>query len=101
MGSTFQSEKLKKRKDDISAKRERRRDPEARKMAPRGLGSRRVIHKAPIPQPTQQNQSAPTPQKPSSPPAPQKPEVMPLVRKDRLDISEEAYRRYQEQRAAM
>lgn len=98
MASDFQKDKRQIRKDGISNKRERRRDSELREMAPRGLGSRRT--KMPVPQPPKQDQAikAPAPKQPSLPPPPvQKPAIKPLIRRDRIEISEEAYKRYQEE----
>ncbi len=97
MANNFQEEKRKKRNDEIAAKREMRRNPEARKNAPRGIGSRRI--KTPVPQPSEVNNSS---QKnlqkvqQQTPPT-QKSQPQQIIRRDRVEISEEAYKRFREE----
>ncbi|MBU1862338.1 MAG: hypothetical protein KKH94_01565 [Candidatus Omnitrophica bacterium] len=96
MANIYQEEKRKQRLDSIVIRRERRRDPELRKNAPGGLGTKR--NKIPlqgvpnIKQQRKQNTST------LSPALPTQATLTPLSKPpcDKIEISEEAYQRYRD-----
>lgn len=95
MASDFQEDKLKKRKEELEARREYRKNPELRKQQPRrGLGSKRT--QTPQKTASQTALSAPKGQVPPSaaamPPTP----PQPPPRRDRIELSDEALLRFKE-----
>jgi len=95
MADDFKEERRRKRLDSVEAKREQRKNPTLRRENAVGLGIKRNKPQSALaPEPAQQSKQN------NTQPAPQQQEnknYFLLLKKDRLEISEEARRRYQEE----